>query len=430
MIHFSNRLAQSTINAGSLTSTSDNLTLSGANVEVQSANNVGNATVDHRQLYVAEAKAIIEAAPAYAKKHDISEAEAKKELTQQALLQVDKEWSEQKHIEENPEAREALAEISASNSPVKDGYVEGGEVGLFIATPDDYDNTYINANQARMIEEGMAGEEGFLSTNATANGEMPVGLTPGEVVTGTIGGALNSLQDAGEALIDDFPSAMQSAASAIGESVSGCIDQGIGCVASDPREGYSGDRAFVDLLQGDKESAIGNNTSAMAGEVLLAATVVNQTGRVVGEVAESIKEGVSHKSDSAGGNNGSSLWEGDDFYQQDPNSGEYYWPDDSGFDGARTEQVIPVGAIVDRFGPEKGSFMSDPGSTFSERALGPADGIREYHKYKVLKPLPVIEGKIAPAFGKEGGGTQMLPNFDERVNVKWLIENNYLEEIQ
>jgi len=265
------------------------------NAGTQSANNVGNATVDHRQLYVAEVKAIIDAAPDYAKKHDISEAEAKKELTQQALLQVDKEWSEQKHIVENERARDELAGISATKPPAKDGYVEGGEVGLFIATPDDYDNTYINANQARMIEEGMAGEEGFLSTNATANGEIPVGLTPGEVVTGTIGGALNSLQDAGEALIDDFPTAMQSAASAIGESVSGCIDKGIGCVASDPREGYSGDRAFVDLLQGDKESAIGNNASAMAGELLPVATVANQTGRVVGEVAENIKGALDSK---------------------------------------------------------------------------------------------------------------------------------------
>ncbi|MEH6450875.1 MAG: hemagglutinin repeat-containing protein, partial [Oleispira sp.] len=276
----------------------------------QSANNVGNATVDHRQLYVAEAKAIIDAAPAYAKDRNISEAEAKKELTQQALLQVDKEWSEQKHIEENPEARAVLAGLSATKPPAKDGYVEGGEVGLFIATPDDFENPYTNANQARMIEAGMAGEEGFLSTNATANGEMPVGLTPGEVVTGTITGALGSLQDAGEALINDFPSAMQSAASAIGESVSGCIDQGIGCVASDPREGYSGDRAFVDLLQGDKESAIANNATAMAGEVLPAATVVNQAGRVVGEVAETIKESLDNKLTSSD-TNSSGLGQGD-----------------------------------------------------------------------------------------------------------------------
>jgi filamentous hemagglutinin len=259
----------------------------------QNANKVGNATVDHRQLYVAEAKAIIDAAPAYAKKHDISEAEAKKELTQQALLQVDKEWSEQKHIVENERARDELAGISATKLPAKDGYVEGGEVGLFIATPDDYNNPYINANQASRIEDGAAGEKGFLTTNATENGTLPIELTPMEVVSETASGALIGMKNAGEALIDDFPSAMQSAASAVADTVSGCLDQG--CIGSDPREGFDGDRAHVDLLQGDKESAIGNNASAMAGELLPAATVVNQTGRVIGGVAETIKDGLDNK---------------------------------------------------------------------------------------------------------------------------------------
>tara|TARA_B100001063_G_scaffold25722_1_gene19679 strand:+ start:321 stop:1199 length:879 start_codon:yes stop_codon:yes gene_type:complete len=143
-----------------------------------------------------------------------------------------------------------------------------------------------------MIDRGMAGDKDFLTVNATENGVLPVGLTPMEVVTETTISVLNGIKSAGEALVDDYPSAMQSAASAISESVSGCIDQGIGCVASDPREGYSGDRAFVDLLQGDKESAIGNNASAMAGELLPVATVVNQTGRVVGEVAEAMKNSV------------------------------------------------------------------------------------------------------------------------------------------
>lgn len=269
----------------------------------QSANNVGNATVDHRQLYVAEAKAIIDAAPAYAKKHDISEAEAKKELTQQALLQVDKEWSEQKHIVENERARDELAGISATKPPAKDGYVEGGEVGLFIATPDDYNNPYINANQASRIEDGAAGEKDFLTTNATENGTLPIGLTPMEVVSETASGVLNGIKDAGEALIDDFPSAMQSAASAVADTVSGCLEQG--CIGSDPREGFDGDRAHVDLLQGDKESAIGNNASAMAGELLPVATVVNQTGRVIGGVAGTIKDGVDSKVTPSGNNDAS-----------------------------------------------------------------------------------------------------------------------------
>jgi len=150
----------------------------------QSANNVGNATVDHRQLYVAEAKAIIEAAPAYAQEQGISEAEAKKQLTQQALLQVDKEWSEQDHIEENPEARAALAEIAkdmgdVAESPLGrnliDQLADTETSAAFQANDEEiFNDTNINAREAGLIENGAAGEANYLSSYATENGEKPV----------------------------------------------------------------------------------------------------------------------------------------------------------------------------------------------------------------------------------------------------------------
>ncbi|MER2499058.1 TNT domain-containing protein [Vibrio neptunius] len=65
-----------------------------------------------------------------------------------------------------------------------------------------------------------------------------------------------------------------------------------------------------------------------------------------------------------------------------------------------------------------------------QRALGPGNGNRTYRRYEVLKPLPVLEGKIAPAFGKIGGGTQLLPNLPDRVNINWLIKNGYLKELK
>ena len=427
----------------------------------QSANRVGNATVDHRQLYVAEAKAIIEAAPAYAKKHDISEAEAKKQLTQQALLQVDKKWSEQKHIEENPEARAALAGLRATNDPAADNYVEGGKVGLFIATPDDFENPYINANQARMIDRGMAGDKDFLTVNATENGVLPVGLTPMEVVTETTISVLNGIKSAGEALVDDYPSAMQSAASAISESVSGCIDQGIGCVASDPREGYSGDRAFVDLLQGDKESAIGNNASAMAGELLPVATVVNQTGRVVGEVAESIKESVESKPVYSG-NNGSSMGEGD-FDGQIPSEinalqaaqdadrklaednnfvnpdGSTWWPDNThNFDkvpGSERpanhyeSEVITryVGGDPESYDPrkDKGKYTSPENVTEEARAMAGSSGKTE-HVFVIKNPdINTTQSNAAPFFNKEGLGIQ---NEHEK-DIRTLIRDGDIEYV-
>ena len=426
------------------------------NAGTKNANKVGNATVDHRQLYVAEAKAIIGAAPAYAKERNISEAQAKKELTQQALLQVDKKWSEQKHIEENPEARATLAGISATNAPAEDSYVEGGKVGLFIATPNDFDNPYINANQASRIEDGAAGEKGFLTTNATKDGVLPVGLTPMEVVSETASGALNGMKTAGEALLNDFPGAMQSVASAVGDTVSGCIE---GCIGSDPREGYSGDRNHVDLLQGDKESAIGNAASAMAGELLPVATVVNQTGRVVGEVAESIKESVKTKPVYSG-NNGSSLGEGD-FDGQSPTEikslqsaqdadrelavennftkpdGSTWWPDNTkGFDkvpGSERPANHHEGEIITRYvGGDPGSYdpkkdtgkYTSPENVSEEgRAMAGSAGKTEHVFVIKNSSIKTTQSNAAPFFNKEGLGIQ---NEHEK-DIRTLINDGDIE---
>lgn len=73
--------------------------------------------------------------------------------------------------------------------------------------------------------------------------------------------------------------------------------------------------------------------------------------------------------------------------------------------------------------------MSPADNTFAQRALGPGTGERPYYQYEVTKELPVIQGEIAPAFGKEGGGTQILPNFEERVNVEWLLKEEYLKKV-
>lgn len=47
--------------------------------------------------------------------------------------------------------------------------------------------------------------------------------------------------------------------------------------------------------------------------------------------------------------------------------------------------------------------------------------------YEIIKPLPIVKGEIASAFGQKGGGVQILPNVGQRVNVQWLIENGYIK---
>ena len=72
----------------------------------------------------------------------------------------------------------------------------------------------------------------------------------------------------------------------------------------------------------------------------------------------------------------------------------------------RKPGVLEPGSTVDRFGPGFGRFVSPDGTPFPERGL-PFQSLDDgYHRYEVVKPLPVWEGPIAPAMGQPGGGIQ------------------------
>ncbi|MFJ5408401.1 TNT domain-containing protein [Pectobacterium punjabense] len=81
-------------------------------------------------------------------------------------------------------------------------------------------------------------------------------------------------------------------------------------------------------------------------------------------------------------------------------------------------------------GEPNGSFLAPKGTPYEQRALAPGAKSETYYEYEVIKPLPAIQGKIASAFGQPGGGIQILPNMQERVNVDWLVKNGYLREIK
>ena len=105
------------------------------------------------------------------------------------------------------------------------------------------------------------------------------------------------------------------------------------------------------------------------------------------------------------------------------------WPENSGFVGKPRERVLERGVLLDRVGEPVGSFLAPAGTAFDARALAPGAGASNVYVYEVIKPLPVLEGEIAPAFGQPGGGVQILPNVGTRVDVQWLIENEYLIEV-
>lgn len=122
-----------------------------------------------------------------------------------------------------------------------------------------------------------------------------------------------------------------------------------------------------------------------------------------------------------------------DKYKKQPDPkvySDWSWPDNKGFIGRPTESILPVGTRIDRFGKPIGSFLSPEGISYEARALAPGTKAEKYHVYEVKKTLPVLMGEIAPAFDEVGGGLQMLPNFPQRVNIEWLIKNEYLVEVK
>jgi hypothetical protein len=89
---------------------------------------------------------------------------------------------------------------------------------------------------------------------------------------------------------------------------------------------------------------------------------------------------------------------------------EYAWPPGQLHPegGRETGEPIVVGEgeLLDRFGVEGGRVFAPDGTTFASRSLPPGLLLGEYHRYRVLRPLPVWRTVSAPWFGQPGGGVR------------------------
>jgi len=73
---------------------------------------------------------------------------------------------------------------------------------------------------------------------------------------------------------------------------------------------------------------------------------------------------------------------------------------------ARRPTVLESGMVIDRFGSGFGRFASPPDTPYPDRGLPPENIEAGYHQYRVMRPIPVWEGDLAPAMGQPGGGVQ------------------------
>lgn len=107
-------------------------------------------------------------------------------------------------------------------------------------------------------------------------------------------------------------------------------------------------------------------------------------------------------------------------------AGNVRWPPNRGFAHDPVEEVLSVGARLDRYGRPSGRFVSPEGTPYSARSLAPGTDPDSYRVYEVIKPIDgVAAGKASPWFDEVGLGTQYeLPN-----SVQWLLDNGYLREV-
>ena len=111
------------------------------------------------------------------------------------------------------------------------------------------------------------------------------------------------------------------------------------------------------------------------------------------------------------------------FYADD---GRPIYPSNDGVVGLIVTVTLPAGDVLTRYGGPGGRYVSPDGMTFEERALPSTTSEGDFHVYRVERPIDGVQkGKIAPWFGRLGGGIQYkLPD-----HITNLMESSLLREM-
>lgn len=136
----------------------------------------------------------------------------------------------------------------------------------------------------------------------------------------------------------------------------------------------------------------------------------------------------------------------DAFLAKFRNGSGWIYPPDNGYviiGGKPVEWVSSLhpGQDIDRYGSVYGSFLAPAGTPYADRSIPPASlestpaASCNYHDYEILKRFDVDAGPIAGWFDQPGGGLQyqldgrLIPGAPAQLNVQWLLQNGYLQEI-
>ena len=212
-----------------------------------------------RQPAVKELRIVENIAADYAKKQGIPLEQARQDLTQQMLLQIDESWSEQNHISENDDARKALANAGTGTliTDFNDVPFIDEQVTQFTAEGDSFKNRYANSeNVSDLAFINVDGE-----TLGYAEYLQKYGTADGTVESSELGDYGANIK---ERAIETYNAVVSIATDekvrdkvvdAIIDGTINCVTHPISCITG--TEGSASDRATIDHLLGDEVAAAG-----------------------------------------------------------------------------------------------------------------------------------------------------------------------------
>lgn len=114
------------------------------------------------------------------------------------------------------------------------------------------------------------------------------------------------------------------------------------------------------------------------------------------------------------------------FYADD---GRPIYPTNDGAVGVIVTITLPAGDVLTRYGRPMRRYVSPDGMTFDERALPSSTSEGDFHIYIVKHSIDGVEkGRIAPWFGRVGGGIQYkLP---DRIVTLMEVQPPFLSEME
>lgn len=106
------------------------------------------------------------------------------------------------------------------------------------------------------------------------------------------------------------------------------------------------------------------------------------------------------------------------------------WKKDA-VEGTEKETLLKPGKLVERWGDESGSYLTEPGTEFDDLHLNVSQDKLKKTTYEVVKPFPVTESVIADqpfdesSENRKGGAAQ----YRSHVSISELVDKGYLKRV-